>query len=176
MYGKIGEVKEDREKGAKAMAAFKVPQIKKPAKITQAARAQARMQPTRTAAVFVYNPHLRYISQNLHGRKKLFPEKNSCLGVLMVPHHKSIFCNFISMLRIFSNQTFLPPAGSCWAKTLFFHLLVFAVCCSIHRACNPSSWILIKFYLPFNKNLLAYVTVCLSSSKATPMSPFPNAF
>lgn len=69
-------------------------------------------------------------------------------------------------------QSDLPPAGSRWAKILFLHLLVFANCCSIYKACNPSSWILTEFYLSFNNKLLEYSTICLGSSKDTPMSPF----
>lgn len=110
------------------MVAFKVPQIKKPAKITQAARAQARMQPTRTAAVFVYNPHLRYISQNLHGRKKLFPEKKKqlfrCVNVStsqkhflqLYPHVTDLLQSDLSSSSRFllgKNTLFSPPCLCC---------------------------------------------------------------
>lgn len=167
------EVKQDKEKEAKAIAAFKASQMKNPAKIMQAARAPARRQPTRTTAMFVHTPTSDLLPQfcmvernNFQGEKKqLFVCVN---GPTSWKHFLQLYPYVIELLQ--SNP---PPAGSLWAKkTHSLHLLAFADCCSSYRACTLSSWLPTEFCLPFSNKLLEYYMFCLGSSKDTLMSPF----
>lgn len=168
--GNQEEVKQDKENKAKSMAAFKPPQIKKLCQDHTASKSSSE-DTAHLNCCPICLPHLRYIFQKCKVEKNNFQNKTQLFGCV---HCSTWWKNFLQLyLHVMDLlQSDLPPEGSYWAKILFFRLPAFADSCYIYRTCNPSSWILIEFYLSFNNRLPEYSTVCLGSSKATLMSPF----
>lgn len=149
------------------MGAVETQQIKKPSQDHRASDGPNQDTAHRNHCIICLEPPL---FQNWRGRKKIFPEQlfgwvNS--SIIMRKYLLQLYSHMMDLL-----QSDLPPAGSHWGKILLCHLFIFAGCCCICRAYTPSSWLLSKFYLPFNNKLPECSAACLHFSIPTLMSPF----
>ena len=98
--------------------------LRKLPKVTQPARAPAR---THCCNMCSQPPHLSCIFQNLQGKKNNFQEIQLFVCVIGSTSWRHLLQYYPHVID-FHLQSDLPPAGSHWAKILFFYLLVFADC------------------------------------------------